>query len=175
MGGSKNVSESTVSMCEQNPRMAFLVIPLGLVLVFWGIKDAKYYQTLRDKPTRQMKVVDVHDATNSRGFSIPHVFGETADGEVSFPVSSKASRRIQPGEQMQIVETTDPGNPYMTRDSLDSQLSSIYFSVGGQPINHIAILGIVLALGALGWGLFGKPKLAETPSKETASSTGKSK
>lgn len=163
MSGAKNLSGSVVNACEQNPRLAFFVIPLGTALIWWGSADAKYFQSMREKPTHQMHVTSVHNAPNSRGFSAPHVFGETPKGEVSFMVSKNEARRIQPGENLQIIETSDSSRPYLTRETLDGQLSSIYFSVAGLPFNHIAILGLVIALGALGWGLFGKAKGAETP------------
>lgn len=163
MSGAKNLSGSIMNACEQNPRLAFFVIPLGAALIWWGGADAKYFQSMREKPTYKMHVTDVHNAPNSRGFSAPHVFGETPKGEVSFMVSAKEARRIQPGQDLQIVETNDSSRPYLTRETLDGQLSGIYFSVAGFPVNHIAILGSVIALGALGWGLFGKAKVAETP------------
>lgn len=163
MGVEKNLSRSIVDACEQNPRLAFLVIPLGAALIWWGSADAKYFQSMRAKPSYEMHVTSVHDAPNSRGFSAPHVFGETPDGEVSFMVSASEARRIQPGQDLQIVETSDSSRPYLTRETLDGQLSGIYFTVAGLPFNHIAILGLVIALGALGWGLFGKAKVAETP------------
>ena len=168
MSGAKNLSGSIVNACEQNPRLAFLVIPLGAVLIWWGSADAKYFQSLREKPTREMKVTSVHNAPNSRGFSAPHVFGETPSGEVSFTVSAKEARRIEPGQSLQIVETSDPSRPYLTRETLDGQLSGIFFSLAGVPFNHISILGFVIALGALAWGLFGKAKTSETsPSPQT--------
>jgi len=163
MSEAKNLSGSIVNACEQNPRLAFFVIPLGAALIWWGSADAKYFQSMRDKPTYQMHVTSVRNAPNSRGFSAPHVFGETPNGEVSFMVSAKESRRIQPGQDLQIIETSDSSRPYLTRETLDGQLSGIYFSVAGLPFNHIAILGFAIALGALGWGLFGKAKVAETP------------
>lgn len=163
MSEAKNLSGSIVDACERNPRLAFFVIPLGAALIWWGGSDAKYFQSMREKPSLKMHVTSVHNAPNSRGFSAPHVFGDTPKGEVSFMVSAKESRRIQPDQDLQIVETGDSNRPYVTRETLDGQLSGIYFSVGGFPFNHIAILGSVIALGALGWGLFGKAKVAVTP------------
>ena len=163
MSGTKKLSGSIVNACEKNPRLAFFVIPLGAALIWWGSADAKYFQSMREKPTHQMHVTSVHDAPNSRGFSAPHVFGETPNGEVSFMVSPKEARGIEPGQDLQIVETSDSSRPYLTRETLDGQLSGIWFSVAGLPFNHIAVLGFVIALGALGWGLFGKPKVEETP------------
>jgi hypothetical protein len=168
MSGAKNLSESIFNACEKNPRLAFFVIPLGVLIIWWAGADAKYFQSMREKPTYQMHVTSVHDAPNSRGFSAPHVFGETPNGEVSFIVSTKEADRIQPGQDLQIVETGDSSSPYLTREALEEQLSGIYFSVAGLPVNTIVILGSVIALGALGWGLFGKAKAAETqPSRQT--------
>jgi hypothetical protein len=163
MSVAKNLSGSLVDAAEQNPRRAFLAIPLGAALIWWGTADAKYFQSMREKPTHQLRVTSVHDAPNHRGFNAPHVFGETPAGEVSFMVSPKESRRIEPGQEFEIIETGDSTRPYVTRETLDSQLSSIYFNVGPFPFNHIAILGSVIALGGLGWGLFGKGKAAPTP------------
>jgi hypothetical protein len=163
MSAAKTLSEKIVNACEQNPRLAFLVIPLGAALIWWGIADAKYFQSMRDKPTNKMQVTSVHNAPNSRGFSAPHVFGETPNGEVSFMVSAKEARRIEPGQDLEFVETGDSNRPFLTRETLDGQLSGIYFSVAGLPFNHIAILGGAIALGALGWGLFGKAKVADPP------------
>src|ERR1700712_2699665 len=119
MSGAKNLSGSIVNACEQNPRLAFFVIPLGAALIWRGGADAKYFQSMRDKPTYQMQVTSVHNAPNSGGFSAPHVFGETPNGEVSFMVSPKESRRIQPGQDLQVVETSDSSRPYLTRETLD--------------------------------------------------------
>jgi hypothetical protein len=126
--------------------------------MYWGISDANFYESLRGKPTQEMKVTDIRSVPNSRGFSVPHVLGETSKGEISFPISAKAARRIEPGQSLPIVETEKASEPYMTRESLDQQLSEIIFSTAGLSFNFIAILGSVLALGALGWGLFGKSK-----------------
>jgi len=168
MGEAKNLSESIVNSCEQNPRLAFCVIPLGAVLIWWGGSDAKYFQSMREKPAFQMQVTDVRSAPNSRGFPAPHVFGETPKGEVSFMVSANEARRIQPGQDLQIIETGDSSRPYLTRETLDGQLSGIFFTVAGFPFNHIALLGSAIALGALGWGLFGKAKTAQTsPAPQT--------
>ena len=163
MGGANKVSGAIVNACEQNPRLAFLVIPLGAALIWWGAADAKYFQSMRDRPTVKMQVKDVRSAPNSRGFPAPHVFGDTPNGEVSFMVSPKEARRIEPGQELQIIETSDSSRPYLTRETLDGQLSGIFFTVAGLPFNHIALLGSVIALGALGWGLFGKPKAPEMP------------
>src|SRR4051812_11453951 len=105
MSGAKNLSTYIVNQCQRNPRFAFLVVPLGVWLAYWGLTDAKFYQSLSEKPTQQMKVDRVYSAPNSRGFSVPYVAGETPQGEVSFTISDKAARRIQVGEELMFVET----------------------------------------------------------------------
>ena len=177
MGGTKNLSTYIVNQCQRNPRLAFLLIPLGAGLVYWGVTDAKFYQSLSSKPTRQMKVDRVYDAPHSRGFSAPHVAGQTPQGEVIFPISARAAREIQVGEDLAFVEANDSTTPYVTRKTLDGQLSGIRFSVAGSPINDIALLGSAICLGAIGWGLFGKPKRTEdevSSSNKTESGPGKS-
>jgi hypothetical protein len=163
MSGTKNLSTYIVDHCQRNPRLAFLLIPLGGFLAYWGLTEAKFYQSLSTKPTQPMTVTRVYSAPNSRGFSVPFVAGKTPQGEVSFSVSDKAASRIQVGQVLPIVETNKPSDPYVTRETLDGQLSGIWFSVGGYPINAIVLLGAAIGLGGLGWGLFGKPKRAESP------------
>jgi len=169
MSGTKNLSNYIVEQCKRNPRLAFLLVPVGAFLVYFGVTGARFYQSLSSKPTQQMTVDRVFDAPNSRGFSVPHVAGQTAQGELSFPISPKEARRIQVGQLLMFVEANSSTEPYVTRETLDSQLSGIQFSVVGLPINHIALLGCALSLGAIGWGLFAKPKGTE----ETVSSSGK--
>jgi hypothetical protein len=160
MSGTKNLSHYIFEKCKQNPRFAFVLIPLGAFLAFFGLRDATFYQSLRDKPVREMKVERIYDAPNSRGFSVPHVAGTTPEGEVSFPISDKEARQIHEGEQLQFVETNNSTTPYVTHDTLTAQLSGIRFSVAGFPINDIGLFGFAFALCGLAWGLFGKPKPA---------------
>jgi len=162
---SKNLANTIFEACERNPRLALLVIPFGALLVYWGNADAKFYSSLRDKPNHEMRVTEIRDVQNDRGFYVPHVFGEISTGEADFAVSPKAARSFQPGQTLQIVETNDPSRPYIQRETLDEQLSSIYFSAAGLSFNSIGILGAAMALVALAWGLFGKAKASDTPSK----------
>lgn len=168
MSGTKYLSGQIMEACERNPRLAFFIIPLGALLIWWGGSDSKRYQSMRGNPTQQLHVTSVEDAPNSKGFSVPHVFGKTPNGEVSFVVSFKEARQIEAGQNIEIVETGESDIPYMTRQSLDEQLEDIFFTVAGQPFNFISLLGAVIVLGALGWGLFGKAKAADsTPAPQT--------
>jgi hypothetical protein len=158
MSGSHNLSAYIVDKCKSTPRFAFVLIPLGGFIACFALADAKFYQALRDKPALQMKVERIYDAPNSRGFSAPHVAGKTPQGEVNFPISQKEARRIQEGQDLQFVATSSSTIPYVTRDTLETQLAEIYFSAAGYPVNAIGLLGFAVALGGLGWGLFAKPK-----------------
>jgi hypothetical protein len=156
--GTKGIAESIVKACEKNPRLAFFLIPFGVLIAYWGISDAKYYQSLSDRPTQVMTVVAVESKPNHRGFSAPHVTGTTAEGEVSVPVSAKTARQVQIGEELGFVETNDSTRPYVLRSILDSQLSQIYFKIAGLPFNFVALLGAAIAIFACAWGAFAKPK-----------------
>jgi hypothetical protein len=162
MSGTKNLSTYIVEKCKQNPRFAFVLIPMGAFLAYFGLADAKFYQSLRDKPVVPMKVELIYEAPNSRGFFVPHVAGTTPQGEVSFSISDKEARQFHEGQELQIIETNDPNRLYVTRDTLNEQLAEIRFSVAGFPVNTIVLLGSAIALGGLAWGLFAKPKLTES-------------
>lgn len=157
--GTKGIAESIVNACEKNPRLAFFLIPFGALIAYWGIADAKYYQSLSDRPTRMMTVVAVESKPNHRGFNAPHVTGTTAEGEVSVPVSAKTARQVQLGEELGFVETNDTTRPYVLRTILDSQLSQIYFKVAGLPFNFVALMGSAIGIFAGAWGAFAKPKV----------------
>ena len=125
---SKGLAEKIVDKCIENPKFAFLVIPLGIALVYWGISDAQYYRSLAGRPTKIMKDVSIISKPNDRGFTIPHVVGNSADKEVSIPISAKAARSLEIGNEMEFVETDDNSGEYLLRSSVDGQVSSIFFS-----------------------------------------------
>jgi hypothetical protein len=155
---SKKFSEKIVDKCIENPKLAFLLVPLGLVLVAWGISDARHYRLLADRPTQRMTDVTMESRPNDRGFTIPHVVGKLADKEVTIPISAKRARQLEIGNAMEIVETADNSGQYVLRSSVDGQTSSILFTIAGMPFNHIAILGLVITIGACAWGVFAKGK-----------------
>lgn len=155
---SKGSAENIVDKCIENPKLAFLLTPLGIALVLWGISDARYYRALADRPTQTMKDVTIESRPNDRGFTIPHVVGMLADKEVTIPISAKAARRLETANEMEIIETGDNSGKYVLRSSADEQASSIFFTIAGIPFNHIAILGLVITIGACAWGTFAKPK-----------------
>lgn len=154
----KGLAEKIVDKCLENPKFAFLVAPLGIALLLWGISDARYYRSLADRPTRTMKDVRIESRPNDRGFTIPHVVGKSDGKEISIPISAKAARRLEIGDGMEFVETAENSGQYLLRSSVDEQTSSIFFNVAGIPFNHIAILGLVIAIGACLWGAIAKPK-----------------
>ena len=158
---SKGFSEKIVDKCLENPKFAFLLVPFGIALVLWGISDAKYYRLLAGRPTQTMQDVSIVSKPNDRGFTIPHVVGKSGDKEISIPISAKAARRIEMGDEMAFVETVDNSDQYLLRSAVDGQTSSIFFTIAGIPFNHIAILGLVIAIGACIWGAIAKPKNAD--------------
>lgn len=160
---SKGMSEAIVDKCLENPKFAFLLVPLGLVLVYWGVSDAKFYQSLASRPTHIMTDVSIISKPNDRGFTIPHVVGTSAEKEVSIPISAKAAARLEIGEEMEFVETEENSGKYRLKSSVDSQLASIYFTISGIPVNFITILGLAIAIGACAWGAFAKPKTEMAP------------
>ena len=81
----KGLSEKIVDKCIENPKLAFLLIPLGIALIYWGVTDAKYYKALGGRPTQTMSDVSIVSKPNDRGFTIPHVVGKAKDKEVSIP------------------------------------------------------------------------------------------
>ena len=157
---SKGFSEKIIDKCIENPKFAFLVVPLGLWLILWGISSASYYRALVNRPTQVMQDVSIVSKPNHRGFTIPHVVGKSSDREISIPISAKDARRLEMGDKMAFVETGDNSGKYVLRSDVDEQSSSIFFTIAGIPFNHISILGLVLAIGALAWGLIAKPKAA---------------
>ena len=154
---SKGFAEKIVDKCIENPKFAFLLVPVGLALVFWGVTDAQYYRSLGDRPTQIMKDVSIVSKPNDRGFTIPHVVGTSADKEVSIPISAKTARRLEVGNEMEYIETGDNSGQYLLRSSVDGQISSIFFTIAGIPVNFITILGLVIAIGACAWGAIAKP------------------
>jgi len=156
----KRLAELLVGQFEKNPRWALLLAPVGVWIAYSGISDALANLSLKNKPTQFIQVDRVFQGPNHRGFTVDFVAGKTTDGEAIFYVSKKRARQINVGERMGIVETGDPNFPYKIRSDLDEQLSDIHFSIGSLPFNAMAILGSVLALGGIGWALFGKPKIA---------------
>jgi len=158
---SKGLAEKIVDKCLENPKFAFLLLPVGIALVLWGISDAQYYRSLAGRPTQTMKNVSIVSKPNDRGFTIPHVVGKSADKEVSIPISAKAARRLEIVDEMEFIEAADNSGKYLLRSSVDGQTSSIFFNIAGIPFNHIAILGLVIAIGACAWGAIAKPKKAD--------------
>lgn len=158
---SKGFAEFIVDKSLENPKYAFLVVPLGLALVFWGISDANYYRSLAERPTQTMTQASIESRANDRGFVIPHVVGTFADKEISIPISAKKARQLELGNEVEFVETADNSGKYMLRSSVDGQTSSIFLTLAGISINHIALLGLVITLGAIAWGAFAKPKKPE--------------
>ena len=154
---SKGLAEKILDKCIENPKFGFLLVPLGIALVYWGISDAQYYRSLGSRPTQTMKDVSVVSKPNDRGFTIPHVVGMSADKEVSIPISAKTARRLEVGDEMEFIETDDNSGKYLLRSSVDGQISSIFFTIAGIPVNFITILGLVIAIGACSWGAFAKP------------------
>jgi hypothetical protein len=159
---SKGIAEKIIDTCIENPKFAFLVVPLGIALIYWGVSDAKYYRSLGDRPTQIMKEVSIVSKPNDRGFTIPHVVGKWADKEVSIPISSKTARRLEIGDEVEFIETDDNSGQYLLRSSVDGQISSIFFTIAGIPVNFITILGLVIAIGACAWGAFAKPNKGTT-------------
>ena len=155
---SKGLSEKIMDKCQENPKFAFLLVPLGILLMYWGISDARYYRAMATRPTMTMTDVSIVSKPNSRGFTIPHVVGKSGEKEVSIPISAKAARRLEIKDEMEIVETSDQSGEYLLRSSVDSHVSSTYFNISEIPFNFLAILGLAIAIGSLAWGAFGKPK-----------------
>lgn len=162
---SKGLAEKIVDKSIENPRFAFLVVPLGLVLIYWGISDAKYYRSLASRPTQIMKDVSIIEKPNDRGFTIPYVVGKSDDKEVSIPVSAKTARTLEIGSEMEFIETADNSGEYQLRSSVDGQVSSIHFTAAGIPVNFITILGLAIAIVACAWGALAKPKAVSSPSE----------
>jgi len=158
---SKGLSEYIVNQCQKNPRIAFFVVPFGPLIAYWGISDAKRYQSLSALPTHTMTVVEVGSRPNHRGFSAPHVIGETPDGEVAIPVSAKRARQVQIGEEVGFVETSNEPGRYVLRSTVDEQAADVFFTVAGLPFNAVATLGAAIAIVAAAWGAFAKPKPAD--------------
>ena len=154
----KGFAEIIVDKCLENPKFALFVVPLGIALLFWGISDARYYRSMADRPTRTMKEATIESRPNDRGFTIPHVVGECDGEEISIPISAKAARRLEIGDEIEVVETAENSNQYLLRSSVDEQASSIFFNVAGIPFNFIGILGLVIAIGACLWAMIAKPK-----------------
>ena len=153
----KGLSEKIVDKCIENPKLAFLLIPLGIALIYWGVTDAKYYKALGGRPTQTMSDVSIVSKPNDRGFTIPHVAGKAKDKEVSIPISAKTARKLTIGDTMEIIETEENSGKYLMRSSVDSQISSIYFNIAGIPVNFITLLGFAISVCACGWGAFAKP------------------
>lgn len=118
-----------------------------------------YYPSLRYRPTQSMKVEDVVSKLNHRGFPIPHVTGLASLGEVNIPVSTKAARQVQIGETLEFIETNDKTREYMMRTTLDDQLSQIWFTIAGYPVNFIALFGVCDIRGSTCVGSFRKTKI----------------
>lgn len=155
---SKALSEKIVDKCVENPKFAFVLIPLGAVLMYWGITDAQYYRRLSTRPTQVITEVSIVPKENDRGFTIPHVVGKSGEKEINIPISSKSARTLEIGNEMEVIETDENSGEYLLKSSVDSQVSSIYFAPAGIPVNFITILGLAIAGGAIGWGCFAKPK-----------------
>lgn len=161
---SKGLAEKIIDKSLENPKFAFLVVPLGIALIYWGISDAQYYRSLGGRPTQIMKDVSIVSKPNDRGFTIPHVVGRSADKEVSIPISAKTARRLEIGDEMEYIETDDNSGKYLLRSSVDGQISSIFFTIAGIPVNFITLLGLVIAIGACAWGAFAKPNTGSAAS-----------
>jgi len=155
---SKGFAEKIINKCTENPKLAFLLVPLGLILIFWGISDSRFYRSLAERPTQSMTDARIESRPNDRGFTIPYVVGKFADKEVSIPISAKSANRLELNNEMAIVETDDSSGEYLLRSSVDDQISSV-FTVAGLPFNHISILGLVITIGACAWGSLAKPKI----------------
>lgn len=155
---SKALSEKIVDKCIENPKVAFLLVPLGLALIYWGVTDAQYYRRLSTRPTQVITEASIVPKENNRGFIIPHVVGKSAEKEVSIPISAKTARTLEIGNEMEVIETDENSGEYLLKSAVDSQVSSIYFEPAGIPVNFITILGLAIAGGAIGWGCFAKPK-----------------
>jgi hypothetical protein len=153
---SKGLSEKIIDKCLENPKFAFLLVPVGIALIYWGVTDAQYYRSLGSRPTQIMKEVSIVSKPNDRGFTIPYVVGKSADKEVSIPISSKAARRLEIGDEMEFVETDDNSGQYLLRSTVDGQISSTYFTIAGIPVNFITILGLMIVIGASAWGAIAK-------------------
>lgn len=162
---SKGLAEKLIDKSIENPKFAFVLVPLGIALIYWGITDAQYYRSLANRPTQTMKDVALLDRPNDRGFTIPHVVGKSADKEVSIPISPKSARTLAITDEMEFIETADNSGKYLLRSTVDGQNSSIFFTVAGIPVNFITILGLGIALGACLWGAFAKPVKAAEPSQ----------
>lgn len=163
---SKGLAETIVDKCLENPKFAFFVVPLGIALVLWGVSDARYYRSLVDRPTETMSDISIESRPNSRGFTTPHVVGTSDGKEISIPVSAKAARRFEIVDELEFVETAEDSGEYLLRSSVDDQASSIVFDIAGIPFNHIAILGLVIAIGAGLWGAIAKPKKTDSVADE---------
>jgi hypothetical protein len=160
--GTKGLSEWIIEQCERNPKYAFFLIPLGLVIGYWAISDARYYKSLRDQPTQTMKDVSVATKPNDRGFTAPFVVGKSGDREISIPIGFKTARNTTFPNEVDFVETKDNPPKYVLRSTLDEQTSQVYFTVAGMPFNFVGILGAGIALAACAWGLLAKPKHGKT-------------
>ncbi len=156
------IAHTLIDVCVKHPKLAFLVLPLPLWFVYFGVSAGLVVKNVAiDCPIR-MIVTKVWNVADGRAFPDFMASGRLYrnNQDIEAKLGRKEGKKTKKGDYLSVFRTGNAEQPYVTRQCVDDV--GIRFTVLGCPFNITAIVASIIALLMIWWGLFAKPRVVES-------------